>query len=137
MTKIQRELNSTRCFSIPRCVRPIQGARALHEHAVTMGNKRRMQMHPPPFWPSQQLSDWLECYVDAQCKPCNRRVAIFPMKLLISKYGNMQFSALLKKLRCQTCGQRPAPVYLCASPHRSGGHGGPEPDWAIEIIPTS
>ena len=52
----------------------------------------------------------------------------------LSKLGDVRFSELISRLRCQKCGQAPAPVYLCASHHREAC-GGPPPDWAIELVP--
>jgi len=49
--------------------------------------------------------------------------------------GNPTFAELLPRLRCQKCRGKPAPVYLCASPHRVF-YGGPNPDWAIELMPA-
>jgi hypothetical protein len=92
-------------------------------------------MHPPAFRTDQKLSDWPECHLELQCATCSGRSAIYPMKLFIKLHGNAKFSDLLQKLLCKQCGNRPSAVYLCASPQRQGGHGGPRPDWAIQLVP--
>jgi hypothetical protein len=92
-------------------------------------------VHPPPFRPNHRLSDWPDCHLEMHCSGCNGRTVITPIKLLIAHHGNVQFADLLPKLRCSKCQNRPAPVFLCASPMRKGGHGGPKPDWALELVP--
>jgi len=94
-------------------------------------------MHPPPFRLDQKLSDWIDCHLELHCRACNGRSVVYPMRLVIKRHGNGLFSELLPKLRCSKCKGPPAPAYLCASPNRTGGHGGPAPDWAIQIIPEN
>jgi hypothetical protein len=57
------------------------------------------------------------------------------MRLLIKRQGDMIFENLLRRLRCKRCGAaKPAPIYLVAG-HRRTARGGPDPDWAIELVP--
>jgi hypothetical protein len=37
-------------------------------------------------------------------------------------------------LRCDKCGNHPAPVYLCASHFRRGNRQGAVADWAVELV---
>jgi hypothetical protein len=94
-------------------------------------------MHPPPFRLDHRLSDWPDCHLELRCAPCHGRSVFYPIKLLIKRHGDRVFSAILQKLVCSRCKRRPQAVFLCASPHRFGGHGGPLPDWAIELIPEN
>jgi hypothetical protein len=88
-------------------------------------------MHPPPFRLDHHLSDWPECRLELQC--C-KGTMIFPVRLLAQRHGNRTFAGVLARLRCDRCGGRPAPVYLCAG-HRQHNWGG-APDWAIELVPA-
>ncbi len=54
--------------------------------------------------------------------------------LLLKRRGTRTFAAILRALRCSRCGDRPAPVCLIAGRHRIF-NGGPEPDWAVELVP--
>ena len=82
----------------------------------------------------QRLSDWPDCHLELRCDGCRGRVTTPSIKLMLRQAGDMTFDDLLPRLRCQHCKARPAPVYLCASPHRTF-YGGPPPDWAVELIP--
>lgn len=92
-------------------------------------------MHPAGFRPDHWLSDWPDCYLELSCHPCGGRVVIASVKLLAGGIGDRTFAEVLRRLRCERCGGKPAPVFLCASQHRTF-HGGPEPDWAIELVPA-
>ncbi len=63
-------------------------------------------------------------------------MSIPSIKMLRSQLGDVTFADLLPRLVCRHCRARPAPVYLCASPHRTF-YGGPSPDWAIELVPPA
>jgi len=65
-----------------------------------------------------------------------RRFRHLPVKMLRGVYGNPTFRDVLAHLRCSKCGGPPAPVYLVAGHHRTFCHG-PEPDWAVELIPAA
>ncbi len=82
-------------------------------------------MHPPPFRFEHKLSDWPACILELRC--CKGTVKI-PVKLLIVQQGDQTFRQVVNKLRCNQCGKPPAPVYLCASHHRTGESRGPTPD---------
>jgi phage FluMu protein Com len=94
-------------------------------------------LRPPPFRLNHRLSDWAECWLEMKCPKCNGRQSISPIKLIIAKHGERTFLDLIRKLRCSVCGELAAPVYLCASASRTGGHGGAPPNWAIEIVPEN
>ena len=81
-------------------------------------------MHPPDFHPDQRLSDWPHCCVEINCA-CTGRCSIPPIRMIMKNYGDLTFRELLAKLRCEKCGQRPAPVYLVAGHHRKYAFGPP------------
>jgi hypothetical protein len=89
-------------------------------------------MHPPPFLMSHRLSDWPDCKLELHC--C-KGVSLYPVKLLIQKRGDPEFSTVIDRLKCAACGRKPAPVYLCAG-HREHS-GGSTADWAIELVPAA
>lgn len=91
-------------------------------------------MHPPGFRSDHRPSDWPGCFVELRCVPCGNRSVTVPVQSLRAG-GNPTFAELLPKLRCHKCGARAGPVYLCASQHRTF-YGGPQPDWAIELVPA-
>lgn len=90
-------------------------------------------MHPPPFHPSHTLGDWPECWLEARCAECGQ-VTIAALKTF--GVASLPVLDLVRRLRCRRCGAGAAPVYLCASPHRVF-HGGPRPEWAIELVPEA
>jgi ribosomal protein S27E len=92
-------------------------------------------MHPPSFYGSNLLTDWPNCFIEVHCGPCRNRTCVYPVKLLISRFGNQRILDVLTRFKCKDCGEPPAPIYLCASHHRQGGTGGPRPDWALELRP--
>ena len=55
------------------------------------------------------------------------------VRMLLER-GNRSFGAVLAALRCSKCKGKLAPVYLVAGHHRIFNHG-PEPDWAVELVP--
>ena len=87
-------------------------------------------MHPPPFHREDRLTDWPDCVLHLYC--C--RYTTSSVKGFLTKLGDVRFSELVTRLRCQVCGQAPAPAYLCASAHREACDG-PSPDWAVELVP--
>jgi hypothetical protein len=91
-----------------------------------------MAMHPPRFSFEQHLSDWPECYLELTC--CKGYI-VMPVRLLLKKHGDRTFNVLLRQLRCDRCGNHPAPVYLCASHFRSGNTLATTADWAVELVP--
>jgi hypothetical protein len=94
------------------------------------------RMHPPVFRRDHRLRDWPGCWLELRSPRC-RNTVVAATKMLMSRHGNRTFDEVLGRLRCQKCRVPPAPVFLCATPHRNGGHGGPPPDWAIELVPPS
>ena len=88
-------------------------------------------MHPPSFRPTHRLSDWPDCTLETNC--CKGAV-MYPVKLLLKERGDMTFDALLARMKCRSCGSKPAPVYLCASHHRELLAPGPSPDWAVQLV---
>ena len=48
---------------------------------------------------------------------CCKGVVLYPVRLLAAKGGNRIFGDVLARLRCDSCGGKPAPVYLCTG-HR-------------------
>ena len=89
-------------------------------------------MHPPPFrLDHPQLSNWPGCSLELHC--C-KGIVLYPIRVLLAQRGDRSFAAVLSSLRCRRCGQRPAPVYLCAG-HRERLDGAPA-DWAIELVPA-
>ena len=54
--------------------------------------------------------------------------------LLMFEHGDMRVLGAIKRLCCKKCRVPAAPVYLRASQRRQFVHG-PEPDWAIELVP--
>jgi hypothetical protein len=89
-------------------------------------------MHPPSFHASHTIADWPECHLDARCPGCAKTVVI-PLRMLRLDFGGARILDIVAKLRCHSCGVKPAPVHLCASPHRTF-LGGPQADWAIELV---
>ena len=89
-------------------------------------------MHPPAFNPAQRLSNWPDCVLELRC-PCSERVVMQPVRLLLER-GDRTFGAVLTSLRCSKCQGKPAPVYLVAGHRRTFDHG-PQPDWAVELVP--
>ncbi len=81
------------------------------------------------------LSDWPDCVLEIRCHLCGGRSSQCAVKGLIHWYGDRTFAEILKRIRCKFCRRRPAPVYLCAS-HIREGCKGPDPDWAIELLPA-
>ena len=55
-------------------------------------------------------------------------------KLLMQQRGDMPVMEAVKRFRCGRCKVPAAPVYLCASHHRQFCYG-PDPDWALELVP--
>jgi len=53
---------------------------------------------------------------------------------MAKRHGNRTFTDVLACVKCSKCSRRPLSVFLCASPHRLKGSGGPEPDWSIELL---
>ena len=90
-------------------------------------------MHPPRFLPTHAIQDWPHCHLEARCPACGK-VVVVPLRMLRLDYGGARVLDIVAKLRCATCKVKPAPVYLCASPHRTS-LGGPATDWAIELVP--
>ena len=86
-------------------------------------------MHPPPFRHEDRLADWPDCFLHLYC--CRHTTP--SVRSYLTRLGDVRFSELVTRLRCQVCGQAPAPAYLCASQHREAC-GGPHPDWAIELV---
>ena len=52
----------------------------------------------------------------------------------MQRHGDMLIMEAVKRMRCQKCRVNAAPVFLCASHHRSFCYG-PDPDWALELVP--
>jgi hypothetical protein len=90
-------------------------------------------MHPPEFRLAHHLSDWPECFIEACCPTC-KRSTVAPTKLLMHQRGDMLVIEAVKRFRCGRCRVAAAPVYLCASHHRQFCYG-PDPGWAIELVP--
>lgn len=59
---------------------------------------------------------------------------MLPVRMLLERRGDRTFNAVLAALRCSKCGGEPAPVHLVSGRHRTV-HGGPHPDWAVELVP--
>ena len=59
---------------------------------------------------------------------------MMPVQMLLERHGDPTFAALLRTLCCSKCGGKPAPLFLVSGHHRTV-HGGPEPDWAVELVP--
>lgn len=80
---------------------------------------------PPPFHPTHTLGDWPECYLEVRCPRCGK-VTIGPVRSFGA--ASVPVLELASRLRCDRCRVAVAPIYLCASPHRSflggGGTGG-------------
>ncbi len=87
-------------------------------------------MHPPTFRFESRLSDWPDCFLHLYC--C--RYTTPAVRFFLNQLGDVRFSELITRLRCQKCGHAPAPAYLCASHHREAC-GGAAPDWAVELVP--
>ena len=107
-----------------------RGCSSLNYEAETMvpGPK-----HSPQFRKDHRLSDWPNCNLELRCEGGCGRTVIPPLTLLLRELGDTTFAEMLPKLRCRQCRRKPAPIFLCASFHRSHC-GGPAPDWAIEIV---
>jgi hypothetical protein len=88
-------------------------------------------MHPPSFSFEQRLSDWPACFLEITC--C-KGIILMPVRLLLRQHGDLTFNDLLQRLRCEKCGNHPAPVYLCASHFRRGNSLGTMADWAVELV---
>ena len=56
--------------------------------------------------------------------------------MLLPTHGQVPLLALVGQLRCQECGAKAAPVYLCAGRNRTF-KGGLKADWSIELVPPS
>lgn len=87
----------------------------------------------PRYASTQKLSDWPDYYLELTCARCSGRSVIYPMPRLIAKQGDSTFRDLLGRLKCAQCGEQPSAVFLCASQNRKANHGGPAPDWALEL----
>lgn len=87
-------------------------------------------MHPPAFRLSQRLLDWPNCRIEMRCGACGSTV-LSPTKLLAERHGNQTFAEVLGRIKCRRCGIPPESVFLCAGNRTQ--HGGPPPDWAIEL----
>jgi hypothetical protein len=59
---------------------------------------------------------------------------MYPVKLLLQERGDMTFDALIARMKCGKCGNKPAPVYLGASHHRTCG---PSVLWSAAGSPSS
>ena len=88
-------------------------------------------LHPPTFRVSQRLLDWPNCRLEMRCGSC-RSTVLSPTKLIAERHGNLLFSEVLGRVKCQRCGGRPESVYLCAG-HRTRNGGAPA-DWSIELV---
>jgi hypothetical protein len=75
-------------------------------------------VHPPPFRPEHRFSDWPDCSLELHC--C-KGVVLLPLRLLLMKRGDRTFEAALSAMRCDRCGGKPAPAYLCAGHRRQVG----------------
>ena len=89
-------------------------------------------MHPPPWNQNHRLLDWPDCWLELRCV-CPH-VSLYPCKLMAKHHGNRTFAEVLGRVTCSKCRRRPFSVYLCAGAHRTKGHGGPAPDWAIQLV---
>ena len=88
-------------------------------------------MDVPAFRLDHHLSDWSTCCVEARCPTCGRS-SFAPTKLLMAN-GDRTSDDLAKRLKCEACGARPAPVYLCSDYYRQRCKG-ISPSWAVEIV---
>ncbi len=61
-------------------------------------------------------------------------IVVLPVRLLIEQHGDRTFAEVLARLKCKSCRQAPAPVYLVAGHQRTFCYGGP-PDWSLELVP--
>ena len=53
-------------------------------------------------------------------------------RLLLELHGDQPIGPLIQRMRCEGCNARPEKMWLVAGLHRTC-HGGPPPDWAVEI----
>ena len=75
--------------------------------------------------------------IELHCLHCRGGSVAIPVRLLMQRNGDMTFENLLRRLRCKRCqAVKPAPIYLVAGHHRTAC-GGPDPDWAIELVPPA
>lgn len=83
-------------------------------------------MHPDPFDPHQNLSDWPDCVLEVECS-CSAGVKLYPVRMLLGMYRDRSFIKLTAALRCSACGSKPVALYLVAGMHRkpTGGPKGP------------
>jgi hypothetical protein len=73
--------------------------------------------------------------IKLQCLHRRGGSVLNPVKLLIKRQGDMTFENLLHRMRCKRCrAAKLAPIFLVAGHHRTGC-GGPNPDWANELVP--
>lgn len=77
------------------------------------------------------LSNWPECRLEIRC-PCSEWSVLYPIRMLIERYGDQTFDNLLLKLRCSKCRKRSASVHLIAGQSRCV-QPGPTPSWAVEL----
>ena len=91
-------------------------------------------LHPPPFHILHTPDDWPDCFLEARCSGCDR-VTITPVRMLLRSHWRIPLIEIVTRFRCQDCGAKAAPVFLCACRTRTF-QGGPEADWAIELVPT-
>ena len=59
--------------------------------------------------------------------------ALYLVRLLAGRQGDKTFTETLGRLRCERCGGRSAPIYLCAGHSRQHAGSAP-PDWAIDLV---
>ncbi len=89
---------------------------------------------PPLSTPIAELSGfWLR----PQC--CGRAVTYLPCRLLAAQHGwDVPLSAILERMTCRACGQRPVSILMTDGPDRMAGDhcGGPEA-WTMEVGSSS
>lgn len=83
------------------------------------------------------LSRFADCWMEMRCG-C-RRSAVYPVKLLIERRGDIQMRQLVRRMRCKQCGERPTEAYLQETDHRAYPIGTDQetfaaPGWALRLV---
>jgi len=83
------------------------------------------------------LADLRPYWLELRCEPPCTHVVYAPFKLLGSRHGyRLTLQAVLQRLRCTHCQQRPRRAWVTDSPISPDGHHIAESaSWRVEVLP--
>lgn len=85
------------------------------------------------------LRELISYWLDLRCDPARcTKVVCTPLRMLVAKCGGrLRLEAVVARLRCTQCGERPARVSVTDSPIGSGGghHIADCAKWSVSIRP--